>query len=145
MDYVRLGSAGLKVSRICLGMMSFGNPDPGHGSWRAWHALLSWRSGDRLPIVSISRVQHQDRALRASHSLLPWRSRDRHALIAIDTIHRDADNAWESLITLQALISRRPRNRLPIISIGRVQHQDRTRTSHRSLNTLRPRVTWRPR
>jgi aryl-alcohol dehydrogenase-like predicted oxidoreductase len=25
MDYVRLGSAGLKVSRICLGCMSFGN------------------------------------------------------------------------------------------------------------------------
>jgi 1-deoxyxylulose-5-phosphate synthase len=25
MDYVRLGSTGLKVSRICLGMMSFGN------------------------------------------------------------------------------------------------------------------------
>jgi hypothetical protein len=24
MDYVRLGSAGLKVSRICLGCMSFG-------------------------------------------------------------------------------------------------------------------------
>jgi aryl-alcohol dehydrogenase-like predicted oxidoreductase len=25
-DYVRLGSTGLKVSRICLGMMSYGNP-----------------------------------------------------------------------------------------------------------------------
>ncbi len=24
-DYVRLGSAGLKVSRICLGMMSYGS------------------------------------------------------------------------------------------------------------------------
>ena len=26
MDYVRLGSSGLKVSRICLGMMSYGDP-----------------------------------------------------------------------------------------------------------------------
>ena len=26
MDYVRLGNSGLKVSRICLGMMSFGSP-----------------------------------------------------------------------------------------------------------------------
>jgi aryl-alcohol dehydrogenase-like predicted oxidoreductase len=32
MDYVRLGSSGLKVSRICLGMMSYGSRDE-----RAWH------------------------------------------------------------------------------------------------------------
>ncbi len=32
MDYVRLGSAGLKVSRICLGMMSYGSR-----AERAWH------------------------------------------------------------------------------------------------------------
>jgi 1-deoxyxylulose-5-phosphate synthase len=32
MDYARLGSSGLKVSRICLGMMSYGD-----GSSRAWH------------------------------------------------------------------------------------------------------------
>ena len=32
MEYVRLGSAGLKVSRICLGMMSYGSR-----AERAWH------------------------------------------------------------------------------------------------------------
>ncbi len=32
MDYVRLGSAGLKVSRVCLGMMSYGSQ-----AERAWH------------------------------------------------------------------------------------------------------------
>jgi 1-deoxyxylulose-5-phosphate synthase len=32
MEYVRLGSAGLRVSRICLGMMSYG-----HRADRAWH------------------------------------------------------------------------------------------------------------
>ena len=32
MDYARLGSSGLKVSRICLGMMSYGDP-----ASRAWH------------------------------------------------------------------------------------------------------------
>ena len=26
MEYVRLGATGLKVSRICLGMMSYGDP-----------------------------------------------------------------------------------------------------------------------
>jgi 1-deoxyxylulose-5-phosphate synthase len=31
MDYVRLGKSGLKVSRICLGMMTYGTP-----KWRPW-------------------------------------------------------------------------------------------------------------
>lgn len=31
MNYVRLGRSGLKVSRICLGMMSYGDP-----KWREW-------------------------------------------------------------------------------------------------------------
>ena len=31
MEYARLGSTGLRVSRICLGMMSYGDP-----SWRDW-------------------------------------------------------------------------------------------------------------
>ena len=31
MDYVRLGTTGLKVSRICLGMMTYGSP-----SWHPW-------------------------------------------------------------------------------------------------------------
>lgn len=31
MEYVRLGSTGLKVSRLCLGMMTYGTRD-----WRAW-------------------------------------------------------------------------------------------------------------
>ncbi len=31
MEYVRLGASGLKVSRICLGMMSYGDP-----AWRDW-------------------------------------------------------------------------------------------------------------
>ena len=31
MEYTRLGSSGLQVSRVCLGMMSYGSP-----SWREW-------------------------------------------------------------------------------------------------------------
>ena len=31
MDYIRLGSTGLKVSRLCLGTMTYGTP-----AWRAW-------------------------------------------------------------------------------------------------------------
>ncbi len=33
MDYVNLGKTGLKVSRICLGCMSYGDPGRGHHSW----------------------------------------------------------------------------------------------------------------
>jgi len=31
MDYIRLGSTGLKVSRLCLGAMTYGTPE-----WRPW-------------------------------------------------------------------------------------------------------------
>jgi 1-deoxyxylulose-5-phosphate synthase len=33
MDYIRLGGTGLQVSRICLGMMSFGDPARGGHPW----------------------------------------------------------------------------------------------------------------
>ena len=33
MDYVNLGSTGLKVSRLCLGCMSFGEPERGMHAW----------------------------------------------------------------------------------------------------------------
>jgi aryl-alcohol dehydrogenase-like predicted oxidoreductase len=33
MDYVNLGTTGLKVSRICLGCMSYGEPDRGNQPW----------------------------------------------------------------------------------------------------------------
>lgn len=33
MDYVNLGRTGLKVSRLCLGCMSFGEPDRGNHPW----------------------------------------------------------------------------------------------------------------
>ena len=42
MEYVRLGATGLRVSRVCLGMMSYGDP-----GWRDW--VLG--EGDAEPIV----------------------------------------------------------------------------------------------
>ncbi len=33
MDYVKLGSTGLDVSRICLGCMTYGDPDRGNHAW----------------------------------------------------------------------------------------------------------------
>jgi len=42
MDYVNLGQTGLKVSRICLGMMTYGT-----SQWRPW--ILD--EADSRPIV----------------------------------------------------------------------------------------------
>jgi aryl-alcohol dehydrogenase-like predicted oxidoreductase len=33
MDYVKLGNTGLDISRLCLGCMTFGDPDRGNHSW----------------------------------------------------------------------------------------------------------------
>ncbi len=33
MEYVRLGQTGLKVSRLCLGCMTYGEPDRGNHAW----------------------------------------------------------------------------------------------------------------
>ena len=33
MDYTTLGATGLQVSRICLGCMSYGEPDRGSHAW----------------------------------------------------------------------------------------------------------------
>src|SRR5689334_20552745 len=33
MEYVNLGASGLKVSRVCLGCMSYGDPGKGTHSW----------------------------------------------------------------------------------------------------------------
>ena len=44
MQYTRLGRTGLQVSRICLGCMSFGNPNAGGHNW-------SLREADSRPIM----------------------------------------------------------------------------------------------
>src|SRR3954463_6822146 len=44
MEYTRLGATGLEVSRICLGMMSFGEPERGAHPW-------SLREEDSRPLI----------------------------------------------------------------------------------------------
>lgn len=54
MNYVRLGDSGLKVSRLCLGCMTYGDP-----AWRPWVLKedearpLSARRWRRVSIFSI--------------------------------------------------------------------------------------------
>ena len=44
MDYVKLGSTGLDISRLCLGCMTFGDPDAGNHPW-------TLNEADSRPIV----------------------------------------------------------------------------------------------
>ena len=62
MEYVRFGSTGLKVSRICLGCMSYGQPTSvGSGRWMKNKAALSssarwnWESISLTPPMSTRR------------------------------------------------------------------------------------------
>jgi aryl-alcohol dehydrogenase-like predicted oxidoreductase len=56
MEYTRLGSSGLKISRVVMGMMSFGEGDSGSGSsssdrsWRPTRSCVA--SSVRRPLTS---------------------------------------------------------------------------------------------
>jgi len=61
MDYIRLGSTGLKVSRLCLGAMTYGTLE-----WRPW--VLAWllaKPGVTAPIIDASKLPHLDEAVAA--------------------------------------------------------------------------------
>jgi aryl-alcohol dehydrogenase-like predicted oxidoreductase len=61
-DYVRLGGTGLKVSRICLGMMSYGSKDE-----RAWHLTET----EAEPEESTSRIGSSGTASRRKSQFIP--------------------------------------------------------------------------
>ena len=46
MQYTKLGNSDLKVSRICMGCMGFGDPENGQHSW-------SWASTFLTPLSAI--------------------------------------------------------------------------------------------
>ena len=67
MDYVRLGSSGLKVSRLCLGTMTYGTP-----AWRPW--VLD-EAASRPFIKRAHRTRHQ--LLRHRRHVFARRQRSR--------------------------------------------------------------------
>ena len=48
MDYIKLGSTRLDVSRLCLGCMTYGIPDRGNHAWTLDEASGQVRRGHRL-------------------------------------------------------------------------------------------------
>lgn len=78
MDYVRLGSAGLKVSRICLGCVSFGNgfewmlpQEPSFAIVRkALDLGLLAQPGVTAPIVGATKASHLEDSVQAMETRL---------------------------------------------------------------------------
>ena len=68
MDYVRLGNTGLKVSRLCLGCMTYGS-----SKWRTW--VLDEEAG---AAVLQAGDRGRDQLLRHRRRLLPGRERAGH-------------------------------------------------------------------
>ena len=77
MQYVNLGATGLRVSRICLGMMSFGND-----SDKPW--VLD-EAGGRADRARGGRGRHH--VLRHRRHLLPGRQRGRDGASALEAAH----------------------------------------------------------
>src|SRR6266566_1200212 len=91
MEYVRLGSTGLQVSRICLGTMSFGNSEErmvnyiGASSMFAWQFTKALYTSDLLNVARfVSMQNHYNLCYREEEqemiplckeqkiALLPW-------------------------------------------------------------------------
>ena len=65
MNYVRLGQTGLQVSRLCLGCMSFGDPNRGSHAWTlpeeqsrpmlraAWEAGINFFDTAKVPVIGL--------------------------------------------------------------------------------------------
>src|SRR5258708_19735402 len=71
MDYARLGTTGLKVSRICLGCMTYGDPDrPAPDGSRRWPWALP---DDHAPPFFKRALQPDITSLKTpnAHSLCP--------------------------------------------------------------------------
>ena len=50
MEYVNLGKTGLKVSRLCLGMMTYGSPNGAIGCWTKSRVARSFKRALELGI-----------------------------------------------------------------------------------------------
>ena len=74
MDYVKLGNSDLRVSRICLGCMGFGDPTIGQHSWtigdrygvEMTQISLAWLlTKVESPIVGATKLHHIEGAVKS--------------------------------------------------------------------------------
>ena len=60
MKYAKLGNSDLKVSRVCMGCMGFGDPGRGQHSWtvdeehtREIILIIGWQNQSRIRLISL--------------------------------------------------------------------------------------------
>ena len=94
MDYVNFGNTGLKVSRLCLGCMSFGEPDRGQHEWTLTEAasrplirkaiesginffdtanMYSGGSSEEIVGRALKDFANRDEVVVATKAHFPWR------------------------------------------------------------------------
>ena len=66
MEYTTLGNTGMTVSKICLGCMSFGDPD-----WREW--VLDEEAGRERVVEHHSWTRTVERTIEEYYALVPDR------------------------------------------------------------------------
>ena len=76
MQYVRLGNTGLEVSRICLGCMSYGDPERGSHPWVLGKTRRARSSAGRWISVSTSSTRRTCTPIGASEEIVGRALRD---------------------------------------------------------------------
>ena len=119
MDYVKLGNTGLKVSPICLGCMSFGEPDRGAHPWTLSEAdsvpllrsaldaginfydtanMYSDGSSEEIVGRFFKNNGHRDELVIATKGFMPWRMAPNTMGLSRKAIFQAVD---DSLVRLQ--------------------------------------------
>ena len=66
MDYVNLGRSGLKVSRLCLGCMSYGDTS------RGWHVAWVLDQGEHVHVIpGTTSIEHMEENFAAADVHIP--------------------------------------------------------------------------
>ena len=62
MEYVNLGNTDIKVSKVCLGCMGFGDPQAGMHSW-----TLPYEESKKMPLIKESTFLIQQWVIKVEH------------------------------------------------------------------------------
>ena len=120
MDYVNLGDTGLRVSRLCLGCMSFGEPDRGMHSWTLsesdsrplleqaleaginfYDTANAYSDGSSEEIVGRFLAEHgkRDELVIATKCYIPWRDAPNAGGLSRKAIFQAVEDSLERLCT----------------------------------------------
>ena len=118
MDYVNLGRSGLKVSRICLGCMSYGEPGRGMQGWSLDEAAsrpffrqaleaginffdtanaYSGGSSEEITGRALRNMAQRDEVVIATKAFFPWRNAPNTGLLSRKALFQAVDDSLARL------------------------------------------------